>query len=118
MTKIVFYKQNGAFYGFRETGHAGFASAGHDVLCAALSAMTMLVINTLEVAYAADVDYKIDEKTTDITVRCKAALGVNPDEKQQYAAHGLNYGYYLQLNDMLEDYYDYLDVDVEERAYH
>lgn len=118
MTKIVFYKQNGAFYGFRETGHAGFASAGHDVLCAALSAMTMLVINTLEVAYAADVDYKIDEKTTDITVRCKAALAVNPDEKQQYAAHGLIYGYYLQLNDMLEDYYDYLDVDVEERAYH
>ena len=48
MTKIVFYKQNGAFYGFRETGHTGFASAGHDVLCAALSAMTMLVINTLE----------------------------------------------------------------------
>ena len=66
MTKIVFYKQNDSFYGFRETGHAGFASAGHDVLCAALSAMTMLVINTLEVAYAADVDYKIDEKTTDI----------------------------------------------------
>jgi uncharacterized protein YsxB (DUF464 family) len=118
MTKIVFYKQNGSFYGFRETGHAGFASAGHDVLCAALSAMTMLVINTLEVAYAADVDYKIDEKTTDITVKCKAAVGTNPDEKQQYAAHGLIYGYYLQLNDMLEDYYDYLDVDVEECAYH
>ena len=117
MTKIVFYKQNGSFYGFRETGHAGFASAGHDVLCAALSAMTMLVINTLEVAYAADVDYKIDEKTTDITVKCKAAVGTNPDEKRQYAAHGLIYGYYLQLNDMLEDYYDYLDVDVEERAY-
>ena len=117
MTKIVFYKQNGAFWGFRETGHAGFASAGHDVLCAALSAMSMLVINTLEVAYAADVDYKIDEKTTDITVKCKAALGVNPDEKQQYAVQGMIYGYYLQLNDMLEDYYDYLDVDVEERAY-
>ena len=117
MTKIVFYKQNGSFYGFRETGHAGFASAGHDVLCAALSAMTMLVINTLEVAYAADVDYKIDEKTTDITVKCKAALGGNSDEKQQYASHGLIYGYYLQLNDMLEDYYDYLDVDVEEIAY-
>ena len=117
MTKIVFYKHDGAFWGFRETGHAGFASAGHDVLCAALSAMSMLVINTLEVAYAADVDYRIDEKTTDITVKCSAALGTNSDEKQQYAVHGLIYGYYLQLNDMLEDYYDYLDVDVEERAY-
>jgi hypothetical protein len=47
----------------------------------------------------------------------KNGLDSNPDEKQQYAAHGLIYGYYLQLNDMLEDYYDYLDVDVEERAY-
>ncbi len=116
MTKIVFFRHDGAYYGFRETGHAGFASAGHDVLCAALSAMTMLVINTLEVAYAADVDYKIDEKTTDITVRTTSALKSNPDEKQQYAAHGLLYGYYLQLNDMLEDYYDYLDVDVEDVA--
>ncbi|MBQ3064662.1 MAG: ribosomal-processing cysteine protease Prp [Clostridia bacterium] len=116
MTKIVFYKHRGAFYGFRETGHAGFAAAGDDILCSAISAMTMLVINTLEVAYAADVDYQIDERTTNITVTCKAALGTNDNEKQQYAAHGLLYGYYLQLNDMLEDYYDYLDVDVEERA--
>jgi uncharacterized protein YsxB (DUF464 family) len=116
MTKIVFYKQNGAFYGFRETGHAGFASAGHDVLCAALSAMTMLVINTLEVAYAADVDYKIDEKTTDITVTVKEALPeyASSDEKQ-YAVSGLIEGYFYQLMDMLEDYSDYLDVEAEEK---
>ncbi len=116
MTKVVFYKHNGAFYGFRETGHSGFADAGQDILCAALSAMTMLIINTMEVAYAADVDYKIDEKTTDITVKCRSALPGNHDEKQQYAVQGLIYSYYLQLNDMLEDYYDCLDVDVEERA--
>ncbi len=116
MTKIVFFRHEGAYYGFKETGHSGFASAGHDVLCAALSAMTMLVINTLEVAYAADVDYRIDEKTTDITVRTGSALPSNPDEKQQYAVNGVLYGYYLQLNDMLEDYYDYLDVDVEDVA--
>ena len=117
MTKVTFFKKNGVYYGFKETGHTGFAPEGEDILCAAISAMTMLMINAIEVSYASDVDYTIDEKTTDITVKCKAALGVNPDEKQQYAVQGMIYGYYLQLNDMLEDYYDYLDVDVEERAY-
>ena len=60
MTKIVFFRSGGSFYGFEEQGHADFAEAGEDVLCAALSAMTMLIINTVEVAYASDVDYDIN----------------------------------------------------------
>ena len=60
MTKIVFFRSGGSFYGFEEQGHSGYADAGQDVLCAALSAMTMLIINTIEVAYASDVDYSID----------------------------------------------------------
>ncbi len=116
MTKVVFYKHEGIFYGFRETGHAGFDEAGRDILCAAISAMTMLCINTMEVAYGANVEYDIDEKTTNITVICRAALEDNPDTHQQYAVRGLIYGYYLQLSDMVEEYYDCLDVVCEERA--
>ena len=57
MTKITFYKWDNTFYGFKETGHTGWDEAGKDVLCAALSAMTMLIINTIEVSYASDVKY-------------------------------------------------------------
>ena len=57
MTKIVFVKRDGAFWGFDEHGHTGYGESGDDVLCAALSAMTMLILNTLEISYAADVDY-------------------------------------------------------------
>ena len=118
MTKIVFYKQNGSFYGFRETGHAGFASAGHDVLCAALSAMTMLIINTVEVSYASDVEYDISEDDTRITVRSKAALPeYEEDERKRYAVSGLFMSYFYQLNDMVEEYYKFLEVDVIEKAY-
>lgn len=103
-------------YGFEEQGHSGYGDAGNDVLCAALSAMTMLLINTVEVAYASSVTYEIDEKTTDITVTALSALpSQERDEKKQYAVSGLIYSYYLQLSDMLEDYYDFLDVDIEER---
>ncbi len=115
MTKITFYKWDNTFYGFKETGHTGYGESGDDVLCAAISAMTMLIINSIEVSFASDVDYKIDEETTDITLIAHGALEAHePDENKRFAVSGLIRAYYYQLNDMLEEYYDYLDVDVVE----
>ena len=34
------------------------------------------------------------------------------DADKRYAIEGLFKGYYYQLNDLLEEYYDYLDVEV------
>jgi len=111
MTKLIFYKRDGVFYGFEENGHTGFGNEGDDVLCAALSAMTMLIINTIEVAYSSNVSYTIDEETTDIKV---IALGALPeheeDERKRFAVSGLIQAYYYQINDMIEDYYEYLEV--------
>ena len=118
MTKIVFFRSGGSFYGFEEQGHADYAEAGQDVLCAALSAMTMLIINTVEVAYASDVDYQIDEGATNIRVRSKAALAeFEEDERKRYAVSGIFCGYYYQLNDLLEEYYDNLEVTVIDKDY-
>jgi uncharacterized protein YsxB (DUF464 family) len=73
--------------------------------------MTMLIINAIEVSYASDVHYTIDEETTDITVVCKSALpDFSDDEKKSYAISGLFQAYFLQLNDMVEDYYDFIEV--------
>ena len=113
MTKIVFFRSGGSFYGFEEQGHADYADAGQDVLCAALSAMTMLIINTVEVAYASDVDYQIDEGATRIKVMSRAALAeYEDDDAKRYAVSGMFCGYYYQLNDLLEEYYDNLSVEV------
>ena len=118
MTKIVFFRSGGTYYGFEEQGHAGYGEAGDDVVCAAISAMTMLVINTIEVAYASDVDYSIDEGATHIMVRSKAALPeFEEDERKRYAISGLFLSYFYQLNDMVEEYYDYLEVEVIEKEY-
>ncbi len=118
MTKIVFYRSDGVFYGFEEQGHTGYGEEGDDVLCAALSAMTMLIINTIEVAYASSVDFTIDEKTTNIRVMSKAALPeFEEDELKRYAVSGIFLAYYKQIEDMMEEYYDYLDVSVEDRQY-
>ena len=118
MTKLVFFRSGGVFYGFEEQGHTGFGEEGDDVLCAALSAMTMLIINTVEVAYASSVDFTIDEETTNIRVTSKAALPeFEEDELKRYAVSGLFLAYYKQIEDMLEEYYDYLDVSVVDKSY-
>ena len=111
MTTIIFYKSGGFFYGFEEQGHAGYADAGNDIICAALSSMTMLLVNAIEISYASSVDYTIDEKTTDIKVIAKSALPkYEKDEKKQYAISGLIQAYFFQLMDLVEEYYEFLDV--------
>ncbi len=113
MTKIVFYKSGGVFYGFEEQGHTGYGESGDDILCAALSSMTMLIINAIEVAYASEADYIIDDKTADIKLIARAAI-YDEDEKKRYAISGLLTAYYYQLNDLTEEYYDFLEVEERE----
>ena len=116
MTKVVFLKSDGVFCGFEEQGHTGYGEEGTDILCAALSSMTMLIINAIEVSYASDVDYTIDEATTDVRLIAKGALPeYEEDENKRFAVSGLIMAYYYQLNDLIEDYYKYLSVDVIER---
>ncbi len=118
MTKIVFFRSGGVFYGFEEQGHTGYAEAGEDILCAAVSSMTMFLINTIEVAYASSVDYKIDDDDTKIRVCAKAALPeYESDDYKRYAVSGIMMGYYCQLSDMLEEYADYLDISVIDKPY-
>ncbi len=113
MTRIVFRRRDGIFYGFEEQGHTGYGEAGDDVLCAALSAMTMLIVNTVEISYASDIDYTVDDGATRISVTAKGALPeFEDDEKKRFAIGGLLQGYFYQLNDLVEEYYDFLEVDV------
>ena len=112
MTHIKFFRRGGFYYGFEETGHTGFGESGDDILCSALSAMTMLIINTIVISYAQEVDYEVDEGATRISVKCMATLpDYSADEKAQYAISGLFQGYFFQLNDLVEEYYDFLEVE-------
>ena len=90
MTKIVFFRSGGVFYGFREIGHTGYGEAGDDVLCAALSSMTMLLINSINVVFDGELDYSVDEGATKIVVQSKSALPeYEIDDRKRYAISGL-----------------------------
>ncbi len=118
MTKITFFRSGGVFYGFEETGHTGFGESGDDPLCAALSAMTMFIVNAIEIAYSSRVDFTVDEGATRIVVRSKAAMPeFCGDEMIRYAVSGIFLAYYYQIRDMLEDYGEYLDLEIVDRDY-
>lgn len=115
MTKITFFTSNGVFYGFEEKGHTMYADEGNDILCAALSSMTMLIINTIEVGFGSSVDYIIDDDTTTVKLIARTALPVfEEDECIRFAVSGLIASYYHQLEELVEEYYEYLDVNVTE----
>ncbi|MGN0352151.1 MAG: ribosomal-processing cysteine protease Prp [Roseburia sp.] len=49
MTKItIFQNQNDEYLGFSCLGHAGFAEAGEDIVCAGISALVINTINAIE----------------------------------------------------------------------
>ena len=118
MTKVVFFRNDGIFYGFREQGHTGYGEEGYDILCAALSSMSMLIINSVNVVFAGELDYTVDEGATEIMVQSKSALpAYEEDERKRYAISGLFMSYYIQLNDLMEEYYDYLQVEIIDKEY-
>ena len=118
MTKIVFYKFGDSFWGFEEQGHAGLDVEGEDILCASLSAITMFVVNAIEVVYASDVKYEVDEDAACIRVStCSTLPEFEADEKKRYAISGLFTAHYNQLKLLLEEFPDLLKVDVVEKKY-
>ena len=125
MTTITFYRSDGIFYGFEESGHVGFAEAGQDPFCAMLSSITMYIVDAIEDIYGGKVQYDINEDDTVITVRSPSALpAFESDERVRYAVSGLFLTYYRMLEDMLlhDDLYGFtenngLSLKVENREY-
>ena len=49
MTTVTFYQNHDSIcVGFRSEGHAGYAEAGEDIVCAAVSALVITAVNSLE----------------------------------------------------------------------
>ena len=125
MTTITFFRSEGIFYGFEESGHVGYADLGEDPFCAMLSSITMYIINAVEDVYHGTVKYDINEDDTVITVSSPSALpAFEQDERVRFAVSGLFLTYYLMLEDMLlhDDMYEFtkesgFEVKVVDREY-
>ena len=70
MTKVTFIKRNGIYIGFDAEGHAGFDNKGKDIVCAAISVLTINTVNSLEEINHEDVS--ADVKDGNLVVRLKS----------------------------------------------
>ena len=48
MIKITVYRNSSGYAGFRSQGHAGYAEEGYDIICAAVSVLTVNTMNSIE----------------------------------------------------------------------
>ena len=105
MIRSEFVIQDNKILSFSVTGHSGLAAAPHDILCASVSAMTQLVINTLEEVFAVSTDLLIDENEPRIEMK-----GYSASSENRAAAEGVLKGFYLQLCDLEKMYPTHLSV--------
>ena len=70
MTEITIYKnREGAFLGFDCLGHAGYADAGEDIVCAGISALVINTVNAVEQYTGQPHTTEADEKSGEIRLR-------------------------------------------------
>ncbi|MBO5320364.1 MAG: ribosomal-processing cysteine protease Prp [Ruminococcus sp.] len=70
MIRAEFYEKNGKLSGFRLSGHAGLASRGRDVACAAVSSAVQLAVNLLD-EFGCSPDVKVGENVIKCTADCQ-----------------------------------------------
>ena len=80
MTKVTIYKNvKNECVGFKALGHAGYAEEGEDIVCAAISILTINTMNAIETFTNSDVfldtdeelgliEYKIDKPTKETSL--------------------------------------------------
>ena len=82
MINITVKKRKGSYLDFLSKGHAGYAEEGQDIVCAAVSALIITTVNSLEKFTEEQIEAEADEdmypsilKTNPNTERGKTAYG-------------------------------------------
>ena len=67
---VAFFRRpDGALTGYRVQGHAGYAEAGSDIVCAAVSALTQSTLNGLQSVLKVPVMFDIDDQAALLEAR-------------------------------------------------
>jgi uncharacterized protein YsxB (DUF464 family) len=68
MIKVNFKRQASKLVSFTVSGHAGFDEYNRDIVCSAVSALTITVINGLTEVLKVKADYSVDEGFTELNL--------------------------------------------------
>ncbi len=61
MITVTVWKRDGESYKIESSGHAGFAEKGHDIICAAVSALLVNTVNSID-SFTDDIIHVVSEE--------------------------------------------------------
>ncbi len=97
MITASFNSRNGKYYKFRVSGHSGYAESGSDIVCAAVSSMVMLTVNTITEDFGVPAAVNVEEEDAVIELLLKTE-----DER----AHALIAGLEREISSLANDFPD------------
>ena len=104
MTKCEFFRDGGRITGFSVSGHSGYAEAGADIVCAAISAVVSMAEATINDVCGAKAKVRVGEDEARITLK----LPKSCDEEESVQA--VLAGMMVTLISLQEDYSDFIEV--------
>ena len=104
MTRCEFFTENERITGFSVSGHSGYAEAGTDIICAAISAVVNMAETTINAVCGAKAKVRVKEADARITLTLPASC----DEED--AVQAVLAGMMLYLCNLREEYPDYIEV--------
>ena len=104
MTRCEFFTENDRITGFSISGHSGYAEAGSDIVCAAISAVVTMAEATINDVCGAKAKVRLKDADARITLTLPASC----DEEDSVQA--VLAGMMLTLCSLRDDYPDYIEV--------
>ena len=104
MTRCEFFTENDRINGFSISGHSGYAEAGADIVCAAISAAVAMAEATINDVCGAKAKVRVKDESARITL----TLPVSCDEEE--AVQAVLAGMLVYLCGLRDEYPDYIEV--------
>ena len=104
MTRCEFFTEDDRITGFSVSGHSGYAEAGQDIICAAISAVVTMAEATINDVCGAKAKVRVKEEDARVTLTLPASC----DEEESVQA--VLAGMMLTLCSMRDDYPDFIEV--------
>ncbi len=110
MTKVTFYQNSsGQITGFTASGHSGYGEAGQDIVCAAVSALILNTVNSIERLTEDPFAVDSDEERGYIRLTMEGELSRESDILLRSLAMGLSD---LEADEANQDYVDIIFEEV------
>ena len=104
MTRCEFFTEDDRITGFTISGHSGYAEAGQDIICAAISAVVTMAEATINDVCGAKAKVRVKDEQARVTLMLPASC----DEEDTVQA--VLAGMMLTLMQMRDDYPDFIEV--------